>query len=332
MILRLAILFAITALHASASPGAFLTKPAAWFASPEGRETTTRILSWQSERGDWPKNKNTARHEFTGDRSKIKGTFDNKSTTDELRYLARAFRTTGDERCRAALVLGIDHILKAQYPNGGFPQHFPLGKQYHRHITFNDGCMIRVLELLREVAMAEEFEFIDTKRRNAAAMAVERGIDCILKCQIVVRGTPTVWCAQHDEITLAPAPARSYELVSLSGSESAGILRFLMSLENPSPEIVRAVNAGAAWFTSAGIEGIRFTKTDGDRLIVEDASAPPLWARFYEIETNRPIFCGRDGVVKYELAAIEAERRKGYAWYGNWGENVAKTHAKWSHH
>jgi PelA/Pel-15E family pectate lyase len=52
-----------------------------------------------------------------------------------------------------------------------------------------------------------------------------------------------------------------------------------------------------------------------DRVVVEDASAKPLWARFYEIGANRPIFSGRDSVIKYSLAEIEHERRTGYGWY-----------------
>jgi pectate lyase len=192
--------------------------------------------------------------------------------------------------------------------------------------------MIRLMEFLREVATADEFKFIDSPRREAAAKAVGRGVDCIVKCQVSVRGTPTVWCAQHDETTLAPAAARNYELVSLSGSESAGILGFLMSIKNPPPEVIRAVNAGAAWFEASKIEGIRVEKTGDERKVVKDPSAPPLWARFYQIETNRPIFCGRDGVIRSQLAEIDAERRNGYAWYGNWGVNVAKTHHKWPHH
>jgi PelA/Pel-15E family pectate lyase len=42
---------------------------------------------------------------------------------------------------------------------------------------------------------------------------------------------------------------------------------------------------------------------------------PPLWARFYEIGTNRPIFGGRDAVIRYSLAEVEPERRAGYRWY-----------------
>ena len=127
----------------------------------------------------------------------------------------------------------------------------------------------------------------------------------------------------------SPRPGRTYELVSLSGAESAGILRFLMNLDDPSPEVTEAVAAGVAWFESAKLSGIRQTRVDGDKVIVEDVDAQPLWARFYEIETNRPIFCGRDGVKKYSLAEIEAERRNGYAWYGDWGRPLASEYTKW---
>ena len=80
----------------------------------------------------------------------------------------------------------------------------------------------------------------------AAGKAFDAGIACILKCQVKVNGTLTVWCAQHDEITLEPRPARTFEPVSLSGAESAEILLLLMSLDHPGPEVIRAVEAGVA--------------------------------------------------------------------------------------
>ena len=178
---------------------------------------------------------------------------------------------------------------------------------------------------------ARGYAFLDASCRDAAAQAVDRGIGCIVKCQVVVDGTPTVWCAQHDEITLAPAKARSYELPSLSGAESAGIATFLMSVDQPTPEIIRAVKDAVAWFESAKFEGYRYRKSSNEPSLIKEAAAGPLWARFYEIQSNRPIFCDRDGVVKYNLDEIGDERRGGYTWYGNWGERVAKEYAKWPH-
>lgn len=314
-----------------ALPEGLLGKPDAWFKSDEGRRATACVLSWQTAAGDWPKNQDNSAKAHTGDRKKLKGTFDNKATTDELRFVARAFAATGDRTCEAAFLAGLDHILGSQYPNGGWPQSSPPGKGYPRHITFNDNSMVRLLEFLREVVSGGTYEFVPKDRKTKAAAAFDRGVSCILECQIVKDGRPTVWCAQHDQNTLAPATARSYELPSFSGSESAGILRFLMSLEKPSPAVVRAVKGGVAWFESAAIKGIRVEKVDGDRKVIHDPMAPPLWARFYDLETGKPFFCDRDGVKKHNLSEIGGERRNGYAWYGNWGESLAKAYAKWPH-
>ncbi len=315
--------------HADTSASDLLKKPDVWFNTDEGRQVIENILSWQSEYGDWPKNKNTVVVKYSGDPSKLEGTFDNGATTDELRVLARALRVTRDARSEKAFLKGFDHILNAQYANGGWPQYFPLRKGYYTHIAFNDGCMIRLMEFLADAATTKDFEFLDGDRGIAANKAVERGVDCIVKSQIVVDGKPTVWCAQHDEVTLAPANARTYELASLSGAESAGILKFLMSLENPSPDVIRCVKAGTAWFEASKISGYRYKKSGSEPNVTKDPSARLLWARFYEIGTNRPFFCDRDGVVKYDIEEIGSERRGGYTWYGNWGESLATEYAKW---
>jgi pectate lyase len=304
-------------------------KPDAWYRSDEAARLAENLLSNQSDRGDWPKNIDTSAKPYDGDRKMLQGTFDNGATVGELRFLARAYNATKKDRYRDAFLKGLDHILAAQYPTGGWPQTSPPGKGYARYITFNDNTVVNLLELLRDVSRADGFRFVDDTRREAAARAFRAGIDCILKCQIKVNGVPTVWCAQHDEVTLEPRPARTFELVSLSGSESAGILLLLMSLEDPSPEVVRAIESGVRWFDASKLTGIRQVVVDRDRRIVSDPKAPPLWARFYEIDTNRPFFCGRDGVKKFSMAEIEAERRNGYAWYGEWGSRVASRYARW---
>jgi pectate lyase len=310
--------------------GTFAKKTDDWYRSEEGRRIAENILSWQSDAGSWPKNTNTTAKPFSGDRNKIQGTFDNSATTGELRFLARSFRVTHEKRCEESFRKGFDHILQAQYPTGGWPQLYPPGTKYHRHITFNDDAMVRLMEFLREVATSTDYEFVDSTRRKAAQESFQRGVQCILKCQITVNGKLTVWCAQHDEIDYSPRPARTFELVSLSGGESAGILELLMSLDHPGPEVIRAIKAGVQWYESSKLTGIRQESVNGDKRIVRDPNASPLWARFYEIESNRPIFSGRDSVKKYDVAEIESERRNGYAWYGKWGERVAASYAKWT--
>lgn len=302
----------------------------AWFASDEGRRLTVHVLSQQSARGDWPKNIDTTASVLSGDPSKIQGTFDNGATVGELRFLARAHRVTRDPVVAEAVVRGLRHVLAAQYPSGGWPQSHPPGKGYARHITFNDGTMVNLMELMRDVVRSEIFDWVSAPRKQEAQAAFDRAIVCVLNCQIRVNGTLTVWCAQHDAITLEPRPARTYEMISLSGAESAGILRFLMTIEKPSSAIAEAIRAGAAWFAAVPLKGIRWVDRAGDRVVVEDPEAPWLWARFYEIGTNRPLFASRDGVVKYAVSDIERERRTGYAWYGRWGEDVARDFSTWT--
>src|SRR5690606_6420730 len=142
-------------------------------------------------------------------------TFDNHTTHPQVEYLARAFQLLGDPVYRTACERGLDFILAAQYPNGGFPQRHPRSQGFHGHVTFNDGVMVGVLRVLQAAAEPQpHFAWLDAERRQRAAAAVERGIECILRCQIRVDGRLTGWCQQHDRETLEPAAARSFELVS----------------------------------------------------------------------------------------------------------------------
>ena len=67
-----------------------------------------------------------------------------------------------------------------------------------------------------------------------------------------------------------------------------------------------------------------------DKKMVPDPDAPPLWARFMELDNNRPFFCDRDGIKKYALSEIGSERRNGYAWYTNEPKEVFKKYERWS--
>ncbi len=326
------ILTALAPLSAFAAGGGaapYLKKADAWFITPEAKKIATTILSYQSDLGGWPKNTDTVDKPFTGDRSELHPTFDNGATTDELRFLARCYGATKDEIYQKSFSNGLAYILKAQYPTGGWPQYYPPSRQYHRHITFNDGAMERLMEFLREVNRKETYAFVPAKERQAAGEAFKRGIECILKCQIEVDGKPTVWCAQHDEVDYTPRPARTFELASFSGAESAGVTRLLMSLDKPTPEVVKAIEGAIAWFESAKITGVRLerrpdptTKNGTNLVVVQDSTAPLLWARFYDLKTGKPLFCDRDGVAKATLAEIGSERRNGYAWYGTWPQQL----------
>ena len=321
-----------------------LSQSSEFYATDEAVRIADNVLLYQRDTGGWSKNVEMARVLSEQDKAmlrKAKGrkdsTFDNGATHTQIRYLAKVYNATGIKRIRGAALSGIDYLLEAQYDNGGWPQSYP-SKGYSRYITFNDGAMVGVMSVLRDIAWKKpEYAFVDERRRQKAHNAVKKGLECILKCQIVVDGKKTAWCAQHDEKTLVPRKARSYELPSISGSESVGIVRFLMSIEEPGPEIIEAVRNAVGWFHEAGLDGIRQVRKQDkskpggwDNIVVNDASARTIWARFYEIGTNKPIFCSRDGLPKATLAEISHERRTGYSWLGYYATSLlAKDYPAW---
>lgn len=301
-----------------------------WYASKEAARIAENLLLYQRESGGWPKNIEMAavlnekqKGELAAQQKTSDATIDNQSTYPQLTYLARVFGATGNNRFKEPFIRGLDYLLAAQYQNGGWPQFYPYPSGYQKHITFNDDAMIGVMTLLRAIAGREPaYAFIDESRRVRCGQAMAKGIKCILRCQVRVDGKLTVWCAQHDEVTFLPAAARTYEKISLSGSESVSIVRFLMGIEHPNRAVSEAINGAVVWFKAVRLTGIKVVaKADAtlargfDRVVIADPAAAPLWARFYEIGTNRPIFCGRDGVLKGSLAEIEYERRTGYRWY-----------------
>lgn len=322
-----------------------LKQPVEWYDSAEARTIADTVLLYQDTSGGWPKNRDMTvpspprptppdPHDSVTDISAP--TIDNDATTTQLWLLARVFSATHDERYQAPVLRGLDYLLVSQYANGGWPQFHPLRKGYYTLITYNDNAMVNVLEVLREVREAREpFAWVDAARRQKAETAIARGLDCILRTQVKQGGQLTAWCAQHDEHTLEPAWARNFEPPTLSGMESVGLVRFLMSVEQPTPEIIAAVEGAVAWFHAVKLTGQRvedFTGEDGkkDRRAVADPAAPLIWARFNELGTNRPVFTGRDKVIRYDFNEIERERRTGYVYLRDWPATLlAKDYPRW---
>lgn len=319
----------------------------AFFATPEAERIGDNLLFYQHPTGGWPKNTQMQDSLTAADRKRVEklkqgkryATIDNKATTTEIKYLARLYAATNDAKYRDAAIRGFSYLFEAQYDNGGWPQFYPLSKGYYTHITYNDDAMVNVLKLMRDASLGKKpFGFLPDSVRAAAKASLDKGIQCILNTQVVQDGVKTVWCAQHDEHTLKPAPARAFELASLSGQESDDIVLFLMSLSNPSMEVRQCVEDAVAWFRKSRITGKRieyFTNADGKRdyritdCAQDDAPCEPLWARFYTLEDNRPFFCDRDGVMKFDLSEIGYERRNGYSWYNSEGLEVFKRYDKW---
>lgn len=263
-----------------------------------GVELADNILAWQTASGGWGKNIDFLSVTWKPGMSKgLAGTFDNSASIKELRYLAAVYQATGFSRFKEGFMRGLEWILDAQYPSGGWPQIYPLGGGYSDYVTYNDDAMIRILFFIQEILENPlMYDFIGEDDFSQLQKALDLGVDFILKSQIDVNGFLTAWCQQHDPFTYEPKLARSYEHPSIAGHESVGIVYFLMSIKEPSEEVQKALLSALEWFEVSELPNGK-------------------WARFYEIGTNIPIFSGRDGIIRYFLEDIEAERQTGYSWY-----------------
>lgn len=308
--------------------------PDEWYRTDNAHVLFEAVISFQTPAGGWPKNVNMSAGprplggEYGSDRN-YRSTFDNGATISELRFLARYHRITNDTTARAAFKRGLSYILRAQFPNGGWPQVYPLVGGYHDCITLNDGAMVGVLGLLRDiVANLSDFEFLSESEIVAASTALETGIECLLKTQVAVDGILTAWCQQYDPVSMTPHDARAYEMVSLSSSESAEVVEFLLSLADRDERTEAAMATAIAWLKSVTIEGFVYSCENGDCHLVAKPDAGPLWARFYEIGTNRPLFGDRDGSIHYDVVEISIERRRGYGWFVTSPQKALKIAAK----
>ena len=317
-----------------------------WYQTDEAARIGDQLLLYQKVNGGFEKNIDMALMLTRAEREALAAkkeditetTIDNKATYTQIVYLGKLITASllkpsppGNlPKYKEAYLKGVEYLLSSQYENGGFPQYYPLKKGYYTHITFNDDAMTGVLNLLRDIANGnEDHKFVDEALRKRCEAAVARSVALILKLQVEVGGKKTVWAPQYDEITLKPAWARKFEPPCLTAGESVGIVRFLMR-EKLTPEITNAVESAVKWFETNKISGYRWDRVNGESKLTKDAAAAPIWARFYEIETGKPIFIGRDSVIKHDVTQIEAERRNGYAWYVDAAADlVTKDYQKW---
>lgn len=307
------------------------------------------ILLYQKENGGWPKNydmqailSSAQQDSLIKSKTAHNTTFDNRTTYSHIAYLSSAFSATGNEKYKAAVLKGLDFILAAQYDNGGWPQYYPLEKGYSRYITFNDDVFAGIMKLLKNITDNKPaYAFIDKVYKDKLKRAFDKGLDCILKTQINDMGKPTAWCQQYNEVTLEPSWARKFEPPSICNGESVDIVLLLMSIQHPSGAVIDAIENAVAWFNeskilhtkvltvAAPVLNTPYTISTTDKIVVIDSNAPPIWTRYYELKTHRPLFCNRDSKVVYSLAEVERERRDGYGWYTYEPQKVINRFDKW---
>lgn len=307
------------------------------------------ILLLQKDNGGWDKNYDIMailtpdqKDSLKAAKNIIHTTYDNGTTYTQIACLAGIYDVTGIAKYKEGALKGLHFVLQSQYKNGGWPQFYPLEYKYSREITYNDGADEGVMQLLKDISdRVPKYNFVDDKLRAQLKVAYDKGLDCILKTQINDDGMPTAWCQQYNEVTLQPAWARKFEPPSICNGESSDIVLFLMSIDHPNQAMINAVQNAVAWFKQSEIMNTRiktiaapplqtpYKISTHDRVVVNDQTAPPIWTRYYELKTHRPLFCNRDSKIVYSLAEVARERRDGYGWYTYAPQKVLDNYHAW---
>ena len=274
--------------------------PAEWYGSTEAQDIAEIVIAVQKTNGGWMKNDqlhklSSSEYQRLLSEKSGRSCLDNVATTQEMRYLAKVWNATGNDNYRQAFLRGLNMIRTAQKGCGGWSQYLPLSNDngYQDYITFNDDLMVNVLKLLRDIYnnQGDFADITDGATRTWCQTAFERGLQCIINCQVNIDGTYAAWCAQHDTIApYLPTEGRPHELPSISGYESANLLSFLMSIENPSDELRTRITAAVNWLDAHKIPNHAvedYTNAAGqkDRRIVEKTGTH-LWGRFIQIGGN----------------------------------------------
>jgi PelA/Pel-15E family pectate lyase len=298
------------------------------------------LLLYQRDNGAWIENRDPARildarekAALVAEKSQAAGSFDNRNIYSQIEYLAAAFGRSGKPAYREAAARGLDYALAQQITGcGGWPHSVPGTAAYHPYITIADEVTSGMLGLLRRIsAGVDPFGYIDPATRARARAALDRGDECVLKLQVRQNGQLTGWAGQYDPQTLRPAQGRSFELPSIVSQETVEMLRYLMSIQQPSPAQVESIESAVDWLRRSQISGVRLERVTlekpvqyqyhvatFDYRLVDDAGAPPLWARFYDLSDNSIVLANRDSVRVKDYAEVHPERRSGYMWFGSW--------------
>lgn len=284
-----------------------------WYGSAEAISVADTLVSVQKTNGGWMKNDQfhklstselTARQKLTGDNGRnIHSCFDNYATTQEMRFLAKVYQQTHQQRFLDAFKRALDLIFESGNSlKGGWAQYWPLSSDkfsYQNYITFNDDLMLNMMRILQDIS-EQKGDFaglVDDATREKCKAQWDKAIECVINCQIDDNGVKAAWCAQHDAADFLPTEGRPHEMPSVSGYESANLLYYLMSINKPSEEIKQSIIAAVEWLKShkykenATVVDYTNAKGEADRHIVEKQGTN-LWGRFIQIggESGKKIY------------------------------------------
>lgn len=223
-------------------------------------------------------------------------TLDDNKTQSALRLLMHLDATLGfkNQTIHEAALYALNALLKAQFPNGAWPQQFSKPPDPNAHpvlpasypdswsrtfpnvryagfYTFNDNTIGDVAEVM---GLA-----VQIYRDERCWQALERVGDFILRAQMP--DPQPAWAQQYD-LQMHPAWARKFEPPAITAGESQGVIEILFYLYQ---------KTGRRPYLEAADRAIQYLR--------ESQLPDGRLARFYELKTNCPLYFTKDYVLTY---------------------------------
>ncbi len=209
-------------------------------------------------------------------------TYDDNGTAEAMKFILRLYAEKFDPKYKSEVMRNIDFVLESQYPNGGWPQRYPLKHEFVHHgladytsyITFNDDVTAENVDYLIQCS-----EVLQDQRLMPA---IWRGMNVYLLTQ---QGPAQPgWALQYTPDDLKPAAARSYEPKALATHATSSAIEHLLKfyeMTGDSRFIARVPDA-LDWLDSVRLPDDR----------IKDNKAYPT---FIEIGTGKPLYLHRQG-------------------------------------
>ncbi|WP_157484922.1 pectate lyase [Gilvimarinus polysaccharolyticus] len=292
------------------------------------------LLLMQRNNGGWPANLNPFR-KLTAEQQQIflqqqnahDASFANGNIFPQIFYLSHVYLQTGDVRYRDSARKALRLVMSAQLYNGGWSQKVQLAEGGDP--TINTRATINALRFLRRVASGEmPYGYVPFDVRRKAADSVRKGDQLLLRLQQAYDSRASIWAAAYELSSSLPTAANAEAVAALDPEVSVIITRYLMQIQRPPAEVVRAVTGAVDWFSRNTLQQVQLRaggKQQGWLPAYSRVAQPrkALWARQYTISTNQPLVNDASGrlLVPAEINTLMADKD----WYGNWARDLLQT-------
>lgn len=276
------------------------------------RETAEALVYGQLQSGGWTQVIHFGPAQRLGKYRNGKGGSWNASSLDDgqtqaaLQMLCRADRALEFKQAKIheAALYGLDALLKAQFPNGAFPQvwtgpvaakpvlkaKFPdydwktegRVKNYWDYYTLNDNLAGTVADTL----IVAHQVYRDDKYRNA----LQKLGDFLILAQMP--DPQPGWCQQYND-AMVPIWARKFEPPAITGWESQDVMETLIKISRYSGD-------------KKYLEPIPRALDYYQKCLLPDGRI----ARYYEFKTNKPLYMDE----RYQLTYDDSAAPSHYGW------------------